>query len=209
MFENMPEGKQGTPGRPKNTKSHVWPKSGTRMDQSWIILSQMEVARQHTPKQEADWIRLDPIPSRMIQPEVLRKSTTLTCNIWIFGNIWIFRCSVAWCLPQRVYSSSTKMSMILRVSILLNCSRARIAAVNSSRVTWWDEKKKCRRERNMKKETFPFWSSSISAKVLDVMNSFEAWESNHDQHCLLSDPCLWLPLPKFDNHCFLTWESWC
>ena len=43
------------------------------------------------------------------------------------------------CLLRRVYSSSTKMSMILRVSILLNCSRARIAVVNSSRVTWEQE----------------------------------------------------------------------
>ena len=53
------------------------------------------------------------------------------CNIWF---LWVG------CLLKRVYSSSTKMSMILSVSILLNCSRARIAAVNSSRVTWDKEK---------------------------------------------------------------------
>ena len=51
-------------------------------------------------------------------------------NIWF---LWVG------CLLKRVYSSSTKMSMILRVSILLNCSRARIAVVNSSRVTWEQE----------------------------------------------------------------------
>ena len=80
-----------------------------------------------------------------------------------------------------VYSSSTKMSMILSVSILLNCSRARIAVVNSSRVTC-EKNHRTKRVKTLQ-QTFPFWSSSISAKVLEVMNSFEAWESNHG-HCL-------------------------
>ena len=99
-----------------------------------------------------------------------------SCTLYKFVT---FSISVG--LLKWVYSSSTKMSMILSVSILLNCSRARIAVVNSSRVTC-EKNHRTKRVKTLQ-QTFPFWSSSISAKVLEVMNSFEAWESNHG-HCL-------------------------
>ena len=97
-----------------------------------------------------------------------------SCTLYKFVS---FSISVG--LLKWVYSSSTKMSMILSVSILLNCSRARIAVVNSSRVTC-EKNHRTKRVKTLQ-QTFPFWSSSISAKVLEVMNSFEAWESNHGQ----------------------------
>ena len=89
-----------------------------------------------------------------------------SCTLYKFVT---FSISVG--LLKWVYSSSTKMSMILSVSILLNCSRARIAVVNSSRVTC-EKNHRTKRVKTLQ-QTFPFWSSSISAKVLEVMNSFE------------------------------------